>query len=175
MNTDFSTLCDQAEQSGSVVMRNLEHIGTALRALQSEIEKLPFFVRGFATSEISKGSGQDIPAWLTMTASLREALQEAQAAVARSRAAGSVGEADRSIMGSAAERAEAARSRLESLVGFMETIPSKMKLAPPGLLPADRRDEFLATIDSQKQALRDTIAAMPELTQSLGALTSHSA
>jgi hypothetical protein len=175
MSNDFSTLCDQAEQSGSRVLRNLGQISATLRGLQAEIDKLPFFVRGFATSEISKGTGQDIPAWLTTTSSLQQALQEAQAAVARSRDAGAVSESDRSVIGNAAERSEAVRSRLESLVGFMETIPSKLKLAPPGLLPADRRDEFLATIDGQKQALRDTIAAIPELTQSLRALTSSAA
>lgn len=175
MSNDFSTLCEQADQSSASALDNLGHITTALRELQGELEKLPFFVRGFATSEIKRGTGQDLPAWAQMTSALTETLQEARAAVGRARAAGSVGDADRSIMVGAADRAEAAQSRLEALIAFMQAIPSKLNMAPPGVLPAERRAEFLSTVDSQTQALRATVAAIPPLAQSLRALGGQAA
>src|SRR5579871_1596240 len=170
MDTDFETLCARAGESSATVLDNLTHIETALTELQREVAGLPFFVRGFVSSEVTRGTGQDVPAWAQSVGNLTAALREAEAAVERTRAANTVSDADRSIMGQAAERIEAERPRLEGLAGFMEKVPSRVNSIPAGLLPADKRGEFLGVVEQQVQALRGALAAMPNLAQSLAAL-----
>src|SRR5438105_4113542 len=119
MDTDFVRLCERADRASAAALENLAQIEVTLRDVQSELAKLPFFVRAFATSEVSRGTGQDIPAWALAVGGLMAEIREAQAAVMRARAAGAVGEADRAVMRRVGERVAAERPRLEALVGFM--------------------------------------------------------
>ena len=129
MDTDFETLCARAGESSATVLDNLTHIETALTELQREVAGLPFFVRGFVSSEVTRGTGQDVPAWAQSVGNLTAALREAEAAVERTRAANTVSDADRSIMGQAAERIEAERPRLEGLADARARI--HLAQAPP--------------------------------------------
>ena len=175
MNTDFATLCDRAKEGCTTVLDNMAEIESALGGMQGELGKLPFFVRGFITAEVSRGTGQDIPAWTKTITTLMGTIREAAAAIDRVRDAGRVGDAERSILAQAGERVEAEQPRLDTLATFMAKAPAKVNMAPGGMLPADRRAELLQTLDRQTQALRGTVAAMPELASSLQALTREAA
>src|SRR5437870_1974948 len=128
MNTDFLLLCERAERSSAAVLENLAHIEATLHDVQDKLAGLPFFVRAFASSEVSRGTGQDIPAWTQAVAGLMAAIREAQAAVVRARAAGTVGEADRAVLRQVGERLAAEQPRLEALVGFLRKAPDKIKI-----------------------------------------------
>ena len=70
------------------------------------------FVRAFASREVSRGTGQDIPAWTQAVAGLMAAIREAQEAIVRAQDAGSVSEADGAAMRQVGERVAAEQSRL---------------------------------------------------------------
>ncbi len=170
MSTDFVTLCEQAERSGAAALDNLRQIESALGDLQKEMGNLPFFVRGFVTSEVKKGTGQDVPAWAKTVNALTAAIREAQSAVERARPAGTMADADRAAVQRTAALVEAERGRLDGLLAYMRTAPVKIQAVPGGMLPAERRGELLAAIDRQVQAMRGALAAMPELAESLNAI-----
>lgn len=172
---DYATLCDRARQAGAAVLDDMGQIEAALGDVQGELGKLPFFVRGFITSEVSRGTGQDIPAWTKTITGLTAAIREAQAAIERVAGSGSVDDANRSILAQASERVEAEQPRLGALADFMAKAPAKVNMAPAGMLAADRRGELLQTLDRQTQALRGALAAMPELSSSLQALAGEAA
>lgn len=175
MNTDFAALCERARQASTAVLADMGQIEAALGDVQGELGKLPFFVRGFITSEVSRGTGQDIPAWTKGITTLTATIREASAAVDRVQQAGRVDDANRSILAQASERVEAERPRLDTLATFMAKAPAKVKMAPGGMLPADQREELLQTLDRQTQALRGAMTAMPELSSSLQALAGEAA
>ena len=175
MNTDFSTLCEKAEAASGTVLENLSQIESALGEVQGKIAGLPFFVRGFVSSEVKRGTGQDIPAWQQVSGALISTVRDANAAVARAKGAGAVSNQDRGIMAQASERVEAERPRLEALAGYMQQAPSKIQSVPGGMIPAAQRDEILGAIDRQTQALRGAVAVMPDLAQSLAALSGRAA
>lgn len=171
MSTPLSAACDQAEQSGATALQNLAQIEAALRDVQTEVAKLPFFVRGFVTSEIKRGSGQDIPAWLERIGALTAFIGEAQATVHRVRSAGAVSGTERTQITQAMQRIDAERPEIEKLTAFMQSAPSKVNSVPPGIMPADRRDEFLSAVDRQVQSLRGVLAALGDLSHGLQALS----
>ena len=170
MNNDFQSLCMRADKASGTLLENLAHIETALDGLQNEVAKLPFFVKSFVSSEVKKGTGQDIPAWSDTIGGLTDLIRSARDAVQRSSVSGAAADADRSAIISASERMTAEQPKLEGLASFMEKVPSRLNSLPSGLVPADRRAELLATIDQQVRAARRVIAAMPELVQSLDGL-----
>src|SRR5918911_4957377 len=98
MNSDVLLLCERAERLSAALLENLAQIQAALRDVQEKLAAAPFFVRTFASSEVSRGTGQDIAAWTQAVVGLMAALRDAQAAVVRARAAGATGEADRALM-----------------------------------------------------------------------------
>src|SRR5918911_5650118 len=116
MNSDFLLLCERAERSSAAVLENLAQIEATLRDVQERLATAPFFVRAFASSEVSRGTGQDIPAWAQAVGGLMAEIQEARAAVLRARDAGAVGEADRAVMRRGGARGGAAQPRLEAPV-----------------------------------------------------------
>lgn len=175
MNTDFAALCERARQASAAILSDMGQIEAALGDVQGELGKLPFFVRGFITSEVSRGTGQDIAAWTKGITTLTATIREASAAVERIQQAGRVDDADRSILAQASERVEAERPRLDTLATFMAKAPAKVKMAPGGMLPANQREELLQTLDRQTQALRGAMTAMPELSSSLQALAGEAA
>ena len=175
MSTDFSALCGRAARSSATVLDNLAQIEAALSDVQGELGNLPFFARTFVSAEVKRGTGQDMAAWLQAVSALIATLREAEAAVGRVRATATVSDADRGIIAQAGERAEAERARLGTLVGYMEQAPSKIQTVPTGMLPAERRDELLGAIARQTQALRDALAAMPELVERLTAVAGAAA
>src|SRR5205807_3769507 len=97
-------------------------------------------------------------------------IREAQAAVMRARAAGTVGAADRAVLRQVGERVAAEQPRLEALVGFMQKAPDTIKKVPTVLFPADQRDEVLGAIARQVAAMQGALAAMPDLAASLRTL-----
>jgi hypothetical protein len=175
MNTDFATLCERARQASVTVLDNMGPIETGLSDMQGEMGKLPFFVRGFIGSEVSRGTGQDIPAWSATLTTLIAGIREAQASIDRVRAAGSVDDASRSVLLQTSERVATEQVRLAALADFMAKAPAKIGMAPAAMLPADRRAELLQTVDRQTTALRNALAAMPDLTASLDALAGEAA
>lgn len=175
MNTDFSALCDRVDQSSATVLQNLSQIEASVRELQGEVAKMPFFARGFVSGEVKKSTGQDLPAWAQALDSLIATIREAQAATGRVRAAGAVGDADRSIVLQAGQRVQAEQPRLSALVAMMEKAPTRINAIPGAMLPADRREELLGAIGRQVEALNGALAAMPELAASLTALGGEAA
>src|ERR671939_337216 len=97
MNSDVLLLCERAERSSAAVLENLAQMETALRDVQEKLAAAPFFVRAFASAEVSLGTGQDIAAWTQALVGLMATLRDAQAAVVRVRAAGAAGEADLAV------------------------------------------------------------------------------
>src|SRR5437763_16398438 len=128
MNDDFLLLCERADRSSATVLENLAHIEETLRDVQDKLATAPFFVRAFAPREVSRGTGQDIPAWTQAVAGLMAAIREAQEAIVRAQDAGSVSEADGAAMRQVGERVAAEQSRLAALVGFMQKAPDKIKI-----------------------------------------------
>src|SRR5436305_6021576 len=98
MNSDVLLLCERAERSSAAVLENLAQIEATLRDVQEKLDTAPFFVRAFASREVSRGTGQDIPAWTQAVAGLMAAIREAQEAIVRAQDAGSVSEADGAAM-----------------------------------------------------------------------------
>src|SRR5947209_11671116 len=98
MNSDVLLLCERAERSSTVVLENLAQIEATLRDVQERLATAPVFVRTFASSEVSRSTGQDIAAWTQAVVGLMATLRDAQAAVARARAAGAATEDDRAVM-----------------------------------------------------------------------------
>jgi hypothetical protein len=174
MNSDVLLLCKHAERSSAAVLENLAQIEATLRDVQEKLATAPFFVRAFASSEVSRGTGQDIPAWTQALAGLMAAIRDAQAAVVRTRAAGAADEADRAIMRQVGARVAAEQPRLEALVGFMQKAPDKIKKVPAVLFPADQRDEVLGAITRQVAAMQSALASMPDLAASLRTLGGES-
>jgi len=170
MNSDVLLLCERTERSSAAVLENLAHIEATLRDVQDKLATAPFFVRAFASSEVSRGTGQDITAWTQAVAGLMAAIREAQEAIVRAQDAGSVSEADGAAMRQVGERVAAEQSRLAALVGFMQKAPDKIKIVPAGLFPAGQRDEVLGAIARQVTAMQDALAAMPDLAASLRTL-----
>jgi hypothetical protein len=175
MNSDVLLLCERAERSSAAVLENLAQIEAALRDVQDKLAAAPFVVRAFASAEVSRGTGQDIPSWMQALAGLMAQIRDAQAAVMRARAAGVAGEADRAVMRQGGARVAAEQLRLEALVGFLQKAPDKIKKVPAVLFPADQRDEVLDAIARQVAAMQDALASMPDLATSLRTLGGESA
>jgi hypothetical protein len=174
MNSDVLLLCERAERSSAAVLENLAQIEATLRDVQEKLATAPIFVRAFASSEVSRGTGQDIPAWTQLVVGLMAALRDAQAAVVRVRAAGVAGEADRALLRQVGARVAAEQPRLEALVGFMQKAPDKITRVPALLFPAEQRDEVLGAIARQVAAMQSALAAMPDLAASLRTLGGES-
>jgi len=172
MTNSFSTACGQVEQESATVLENLGQTEWAVGELQGHIATLPFFARGFITSQVASGTGQDIPVWSRTIEGLTAALRGARAAAERARAAGRVDDEGRTALNEAVERVVAETPRLERLAVFMEKAPAKISAVPAAVLPADQRAEFLTTIGDQTRALRAALAAIPGLTTALRALGS---
>src|ERR687885_1360795 len=119
MNSDVLLLCERAERSSAAVLENLAQIEAALRDVQDKLATAPFFVRTFASSEVSRGTGQDIAAWTQVVVGLMAQIRDAQAAVVRARAAGAAGEADRAVMRQVGARVAAEQTRPDALGGFL--------------------------------------------------------
>src|SRR2546430_2902722 len=113
MNDDFLLLCERAERSSAAVLENLAHIEATLRDVQDKLATAPFFVRAFASSEVSRGTGQDIAAWTQAVAGLMAAIRGAQAVGMRGRAAGALREAERPVRRQVRDRVAAQRPRPE--------------------------------------------------------------
>ena len=171
MNEEFSALCRGAQDSSATVLDNLAELGRTLGDVQSEVGKLPFFVRGFVSSEVTRGSGQDIPAWVETVNRLATTVRDAQAATVRCAQAGAASGDDRALFASAAGRIEAEQPRLQKLREFMQQAPSKVNAVPAGILPADRRGEFVQAVSRQVRAVGGALDAMPGLVQGLRALS----
>jgi hypothetical protein len=171
MNSDVLLLCERAERSSAAVLENLAQIEAALREVQDKLATAPVFVRTFASSEVSRGTGRDIAAWTQAVVGLMAALRDAQAAVVRTRAAGAAGEADRAVMRQVGARVAAEQPRLEALVGFMQKAPDKITRVPAALFPPAQRDEVLGAIARQVAAVQSALAAMPDLAASLRTLS----
>src|SRR5207248_10138547 len=107
MNGDVLLLCERTERSSAAVLENLAHIEATLRDVQDKLATAPFFVRAFASSEVSRGTGQDITAWTQAVAGLMAVIRDAQAALMRARAAGAAGAADRAVLRQVGERVAA--------------------------------------------------------------------
>ena len=170
MTNDGTALRAQAIEESARLTDQLTDVGGALRDLQREVAGLPFFVRGFISSEISRGTGQDLPAWAGTITGLLGVVGEAREALDRSEAAGNVSEADRAALAATSERLDGERPRLEKLLGFMEKAPSRLNTVPAGVLPAERRNEVTQAIDHQTTAVRNVLAEMEALSQSLKSL-----
>jgi hypothetical protein len=174
MNSDVLLLCERAERSSAAVLENLAQIEATLRDVQAKLAAAPFVVRAFASAEVSRGTGQDIPAWTQAVAELMAQVRDAQAAVVRARAAGVAGEADRAVMRQVGARVAAEQPRLEALVGFLQKAPDKIKKVPAVLFPADQRHEVLGALARQVAAMQDALASMPDLAASLRTLGGES-
>jgi hypothetical protein len=174
MNSDVLLLCERAEQSSAAVLENLVQIEAALRDVQEKLATAPIFVRTFASSEVSRGTGQNIAAWTQAVVGLMAQVRDAQAAVVRARAAGAAGEADRALMRQVGARVAAEQPRLDALVGFMQKAPDKITRVPAVLFPTAQRDEVLGAIARQVAAMQRTLAAMPDLAASLRTLGGES-
>lgn len=170
MTNDGAALRAQATEESARLTDHLTDVEGALRDLQREVAGLPFFVRGFISSEISRGTGQDLPAWAGTVTALLGAVGEAREALGRAETAGSVSGADRATLAATSERLDGERPRLEKLLGFMEKAPSRLNTVPAGVLAAERRNEVTQAIDHQTTAVRHVLTEMAALSQSLKAL-----
>ncbi len=172
MDTDIATLCERVERTGAAALDNLTRTEAAVRDLEREMGAMPFFVRGFVSSSVSKGSGQDVPAWVRTIGALTADIRSAQEAAGRARAAGALAGEDRARLPQTAEHIRVDQPRFERLVGFLEEAPSRLDTVPKGVLPPERRGELLAMLDAQVRSLRATVAAMPALAEAVQALAS---
>ncbi len=170
MDTDIATLCEQVERTSAAALDNLTKTEAAVRDLEREMGAMPFFVRGFVSSTVSKGSGQDVPAWVRTIGSLTADIRSAQEAASRTRAAGALAADDRARLPQTAEHIRADQPRFERLVAFLRDAPSKLDTVPKGVLPPERRGELLAMLDAQVRSLHQTIATMPALAEAVRAL-----
>lgn len=166
-----ATPYQQAARLAAAVLGNLAEIESAIGELGGRINDLPLFARGFVASQVTKGTGQDIPAWAKTITALTSALHQAQEAAGHGAAAGGPSADDRALYAAARERVDQDRPRLDKLSTFMESVPSKLGAVPPGLLPPDQRAEFLDAIAHQTQALRAALAEMPALSEQLLAIS----
>ena len=170
--TNRATLYQQTARSAATVLDDLAQLETMIGELQSRIGELPFFARGFVSSQVTKGTGQDIPVWGKTIVTLTTTLRQVREAAARDDSeSGAPSGDDRALYSAAHARIDSDRPRLERLAAFMESVPSKLGASPPGLLPADQRDDFLTTVRSQSAALRGAIAEMPTLSAKLSAIS----
>jgi len=168
---NLAALYQQTARSAATVLDHLAEIETAIGELQHRIGELPFFARGFVSSQVTKGTGQDIPVWGKTIATLMATLRQLRDAAARDEGTGGAPSGDdRALYGAARARVDGDRPRLERLAAFMESVPSKLGSIPPGLLPADQRADFLATVGRQTAALRGAIAEMSALSAKLSAI-----
>lgn len=169
MTDDFATLYARTAQSAASILTNLAELESTIADLEQKIGGLPFFVRGFVSSQVSKGTGQDVPAWnktiKALTATLRQVQEAAGNAGAEEPSA-----ADRTLYTTARAQIDGARPGLERLASFMESVPSKLGAIPPGLLQDDQRGEFLQAVAQQTQALHGALAEMPTLSEALQGL-----
>jgi len=169
---NIATLYQQTARSAATILDHLAEIETVIGELQRRIDELPFFARGFVSSQVTKGTGQDIPVWgktiATLTATLRQVREAAGLAEGTG---GAPSGDDRALYSAARARVDGDRPRLQRLAAFMESVPSKLGAIPPGLLPADQRADFLATVARQTAALRGAIAEMPTLSDKLSAIS----
>jgi len=175
---DVAARYQQTVRSATTVLTNLAEIESAIGELQRRIGELPLFARGFVSSQVIKGTGQDIPAWsktvMTLTSVLgqvREAADRPGAGDAPAPASVEPSPDDQALYAAARERVDGDRTRLERLATFMESVPSKLGAVPPGLLPPDQRAEFLDAIAQQTRALRGALAEMPALSDQLSAIS----
>jgi hypothetical protein len=169
---NIATLYQQTARSAATVLDYLAEIETMIGELQSRIGELPFFARGFVSLQVTKGTGQDIPVWGKTIAALTTTLRQVREAAGRDEgASGAPSGDDRGLYSAARTRVDGDRPRLERLAAFMESVPSKLGAIPPGLLPADQRADFLATVARQTAALRGAITEMPALSAKLSAIS----
>ncbi len=170
MTDELAARYQQTAQLTTAALTNLAEIESAIGELERRIGELPFFARGFVSSQVTKGTGQDIPAWSKTVAGLTATLRQVEEAANHS-GADAPSAADRALYASARARVDGDRPRLERLAAFMESVPSKLGAVPPGLLPPDQRAEFLTTVAHQTGALRGALAQMPALSEQLSAIS----
>jgi len=169
---NIATLYQQTARSAATILDHLAEIETVIGELQRRIDELPFFARGFVSSQVTKGTGQDIPVWGKTIATLTATLRQVREAAGRAEGTGGAPSGDdRALYSAARARVDGDRPRLQRLAAFMESVPSKLGAIPPGLLPADQRADFLATVARQTAALRGAIAEMPTLSDKLSAIS----
>jgi len=177
---DVAARYQQTVRSATTVLTNLAEIESAIGELQRRIGELPLFARGFVSSQVTKGTGQDIPAWSKTVTTLTSVLGQVREAADRPGAGDAPAPAsvepspdDQALYAAARERVDGDRPRLERLATFMESVPSKLGAVPPGLLPPDQRAEFLDAIAQQTRALRGALAEMPALSDQLLAISAE--
>jgi len=169
---NIAILYQQTARSAATILDHLAEIETVIGELQRRIDELPFFARGFVSSQVTKGTGQDIPVWGKTIATLTATLRQVREAAGRAEGTGGAPSGDdRALYSAARARVDGDRPRLQRLAAFMESVPSKLGAIPPGLLPADQRADFLATVARQTAALRGAIAEMPTLSDKLSAIS----
>jgi len=169
---NIATLYQQTARSAATILDHLAEIETVIGELQRRIDELPFFARGFVSSQVTKGTGQDIPVWGKTIATLTATLRQVREAAGRAEGTGGAPSGDdRALYSAARARVDGDRPRLQRLAAFMESVPSKLGAIPPGLLLADQRADFLATVARQTAALRGAIAEMPTLSDKLSAIS----
>jgi len=169
---NIAILYQQTARSAATILDHLAEIETVIGELQRRIDELPFFARGFVSSQVTKGTGQDIPVWGKTIATLTATLRQVREAAGRAEGTGGAPSGDdRALYSAARARVDGDRPRLQRLAAFMESVPSKLGAIPPGLLPADQRADFLATVARQTAALRGAIAEMATLSDKLSAIS----
>jgi len=175
MASDIPTLCARVERGGMIVLDNIAPIANAVRNVEGGVRTLPPVARGLIASvvarEVARNTGQDIPSWVTMLDALTMSLRASLTATDRIKATETISAKDRARLIRAAAQVEADQPRFERLATFMEAAPGKVRRVPAAVVPAARRDAFLQTLADQAGAIRRALAAMPDLSRDLRALT----
>lgn len=167
---DLSALCDRAAQASATAKTTLSANERAVKELSRDIGSMPFVVRGFVSSTISSGTGQDIGGWVKTISDLTLDIDDAQDAIESVRLRGSVDQDDRAVLSTTVQHARGEQAGMERLADFLESAPGKIRTVPPGILPPDKRDEMVAMLDEQARAVRKGLAMLPDLVASLDAL-----
>ncbi len=168
--TDLSALCDRAAQASVTAKATLSANEKAVKELSRDIGAMPFVVRSFVSSTISAGTGQDIGGWVKTISDLTHDIDDAQDAIESVRLRGSVDQDDRVVLRATVDHTRGEEAGMERLASFLEAAPGKIRTAPPGILPPEKRDEMTAMLDGHARAVRQGLAILPALTASLDAL-----
>lgn len=113
-----------------------------LRETQADLQKLPFFARAFVERDMSSSTGRSFADWLSGAARLRGAL----APLAGDPAATQADAARRAIQDEL--------PRLATLRAYMTKAPEKVNMVPGGMLKPQQRQDFLAHVQQQAQAIQ---------------------
>jgi len=168
--TDLSALCDRAAQASAMAKATLSANEKAVKELSRDIATMPFVVRSFVSSTISTGTGQDIGGWVKTISDLSHDVEDAQDSIESVRLRGSIDADDRGVLHTTVEHTRGEQPSMERLASFLEAAPGKIRTVPPGILPAEKRDEMVAMLDGHARSVREGLAMMPHLVETLEAL-----